>query len=419
MSQTIAEKILSSHNTKKKKVYANDFVEASIDCAMSHDNTVLISSIFKKMSSKKVWDSKKIVIVLDHRTPANTEKTAINHKYIREFVKQQTIPHFFDVGKGICHQILPEEGFVRPGMLIVGSDSHTTTYGAFGAFATGIGATDMANVWTKGSLWFKVPESIRFNIKGKLPNHVSAKDLILYIIGFVKSDGAEYKSCEFYGKTIKEMSIESRLCICNQAMEMGAKTAIMPPDEKTIQYIKSKTSQPLNVVPSDKNAVYEKNYDIDISNLQSQISCPDTVDNVKTVHEIRGLPIHQAVLGSCTNGRIEDLKIAASFLKGKTIAKHVRMLIIPSSITIYNEAAKKGYIQTLTKAGGTILNPGCGPCLGLHQGVVAEDEIVISTTNRNFKGRMGSSKAKIYLASPATVAASAIRGEITNPQEII
>lgn len=416
MPQTIAEKIVSSHNTENKKVYAGDFVEASIDLAMSHDNTVLISQIFTEMGKKKVWDPKKIVIVLDHRTPANTQQTATNHKTIREFVKQQNIPHFFDVGKGICHQILPEEGFVRPGMLIVGSDSHTTTYGGLGAFATGIGATDMASVWTKGSLWFKVPQTIRFTITGKTPQHIYAKDIILSLIGLVKSDGAEYKSCEFYGKTIQQMSIDSRLCICNQAMEMGAKTAIIPPDEKTISYVTSKTKQSFKQIYSDTDAAYEKTYTIDVSHLQPQISCPDTVDNVKAVHEVQGIPIDQAVLGSCTNGRIEDLQIAASLLKGKTIAKHVRMLIIPSSLPVYQKAITKGYIEIFLKAGATILNPGCGPCLGIHQGVVAEDEVVISTTNRNFKGRMGSSKAKIYLASPATVTTSAIQGTITTPQ---
>ncbi|MFO7678138.1 MAG: aconitase/3-isopropylmalate dehydratase large subunit family protein, partial [Thermoplasmatota archaeon] len=288
-----------------------------------------------------------------------------------------------------------------------------------GALSTGIGATDMASVWTKGTLWFKVPQSICLKIRGALADTVSAKDVILSIIGMLKSDGANYKSCELYGETIEKMSIEGRQCICNQSMEMGVKASIVPPDEKTIVYIKSKTSQLFTSIYSDDDATYEKTYDIDVSNLEPQIACPDTVDNVKPVSKVAGVKIDQAVLGSCTNGRLEDLAIAASLLNGKTIADHVRFLIIPASRQIYQKAIKKGYIQILTRAGGILINPGCGPCLGLHQGVVTDGEVIISSTNRNFKGRMGSSKAKIYLASPATVTASALHGQITNPCEVL
>ena len=418
MGQTISEKILSKHSGQKE-VYAREFVDADIDLAMSHDNTVLVSNIFNEIGVKKVWNPSKIIVVLDHRTPANSIKTAENHKRIREFVKIQYIKHFFDVGEGICHQILPENGFVRPGMIIVGSDSHTTTYGAFGAFSTGIGATDMASVWITGKLWFRVPETIKFNMSGQLSRYVSAKDVILHIVGNIGADGANYKSCEFYGDFIKNASIDSRLCISNQAMEMGAKAAIIPPDKKTIDYVASKTNVKFDTVHPDEDAVYETTYDFDVSDIAPQIACPDRVDNVKPVGDVVGTEIHQAVLGSCTNGRLEDLAVAAEILKGEIIFKYVRMIIVPASRQIYLEAIEKGYIQTFLRAGATVVNPGCGSCLGLHQGVLAENEVVISSTNRNFKGRMGSPSAKIYLGSPATVAASALKGKIFDPREIM
>jgi len=418
MGQTISEKILSKHSGQKE-VYAREFVDADIDLAMSHDNTVLVSNVFNEIGVKKVWNPSKIIVVLDHRTPANSIKTAENHKRIREFVKIQYIKHFFDVGEGICHQILPENGFVRPGMIIVGSDSHTTTYGAFGAFSTGVGATDMASVWITGKLWFRVPETIKFNISGQLSRYVSAKDVILHIVGNIGADGANYKSCEFYGDFIKNASIDSRLCISNQAMEMGAKSAIIPPDKKTIDYVASKTNVKFDTVYPDEDAVYETTYDFDVSDIDPQIACPDRVDNVKPVGDVVGTKIDQAVLGSCTNGRLEDLAVASKILKGKTIFKYVRMIIVPASRQIYLEAIEKGYIQTFLRAGATVVNPGCGSCLGLHQGVLAENEVVISSTNRNFKGRMGSPNAKIYLGSPATVAASALKGKIFDPREIM
>lgn len=418
MGQTISEKIFAKHSGQKK-VYAGEFVDADIDLAMSHDNTVLVSTIFNKIGVKKVWNPDKILVVLDHRTPANTSKTAENHKIIREFIKEQNITNFFDIGEGICHQVLPENGFVCPGMLIVGSDSHTTTYGAFGTFGTGIGATDMATVWTKGKLWFKVPETLRFNVSGTLSRYVSAKDVILHIIGKIGADGANYKSCEFYGERIENMSIDGRMCISNQAMEMGAKVAIIPPDKKTVDYIASKANVKFDVVYSDEDATYETTYDFDVSSIEPQIACPDKVDNVKSVSDVAGTEIHQAVLGSCANGRLEDLAVAAEILKGKIISKNVRMIVVPASRLIYLKAIKKGYIQTFLSAGATVVNPGCGPCLGLHQGVLAEGEVVISSTNRNFKGRMGSPNSSIYLGSPATVAASSLKGEITNPRDVI
>lgn len=414
MGQTIAEKIFSSH-TADGDVYAGDYVSASVDLAMSHDNTVLVSRMFQEVGTT-VWDPEKIVIVLDHRTPANTQQTAENHKAIRDLVRNHKIPYFFDVGEGICHQLLPEQGFITPGMLVVGTDSHTTTYGALGAFATGIGATDMAAVWKEGNLWFKVPHTIQFHLTGSLPKHSFAKDLILSIIGRVGAAAGNYRSCEFVGETIASLSMDSRLCISNQTMELGAKAALIPPDAKTHHYLKSSTHE---TIISDADAQIEQTIPIDVSDLQPQLACPHQVDHVVPVSNKRGIAINQAVIGSCTNGRLEDLALAATILDKKLVAPTVRLLIIPASRTILLQALQKGYISTFLNAGATILNPGCGPCLGLHQGVVADDEVVLSTTNRNFVGRMGSPHASIYLASPATVAASAITGEITNPLEVI
>jgi len=418
MSGTIAEKILA-RVTGKKEVNAGDFIDANVDLAMSHDNALLVLKIFKEIDRKKVWNPQKIAIVLDHRSPANSIKTADNQNLIREFVRNQKIRNFYDVGEGICHQVLPEHGLVHPGMLIVGTDSHTTTYGAFGAFATGIGATDMASVWSTGKLWLKVPETLGFNIQGNLLLPVMSKDIILSIIGRIGSDGANYKSCEFFGEIVENMSIDSRMCISNQAMEMGAKTAIIQPDEKTFNYLKFTTNKPYKIVESDKDAEYEKIFDFNVEDIEPQVSCPDKVDNVKPISQVIGVNIDQAVLGSCTNGRLEDLAIASSILRDKRISKNVRMIVIPASRLVYLEAIKKGYIEIFLKSGATIINPGCGPCLGLHEGVVGKGETVISSTNRNFKGRMGSPQAEIYLASPATVAISAIKGEISDPREKI
>lgn len=418
MSSTISEKILA-RASGNKKVEAGEIVDASVDLAMSHDNAALVSKVFKEIGVGKVWDPDKIVIILDHRAPANIIKAAEAHKSIREFVKSQNIKNFYDIGEGICHQVVPEKGYVKPGMLIVGTDSHTTTYGAFGAFSTGIGATEMACVWATGKLWLKVPETIKMIIKGKLQDMVMAKDVILYIIGKIGSDGANYKAIEFYGETVKSFSVASRMTISNQAMEAGAKAAIVPPDEKTLNYLKSRVKGDVESISADKDANYEDVLEFDVSDLEPQVACPHTVDNVKPVSEVAGIEIDQAVLGSCTNGRLEDLGIAARILKGKRIASSVRMIVVPASREVYLEALKRGYIEIFLKAGATIINPGCGPCLGAHQGVLASGERAITSTNRNFRGRMGSPDSEIYLASPATVAASAIKGEIADPREVL
>lgn len=418
MSSTISEKILA-RASGNKKVEAGEIVDASVDLAMSHDNAALVSKVFKEIGVDKVWDPDKIVIILDHRAPANIIKAAEAHKSIREFVRSQNIKNFYDIGEGICHQVVPEKGFVKPGMLIVGTDSHTTTYGAFGAFSTGIGATEMACVWATGKLWLKVPETMKMIIKGKLQDMVMAKDVILHIIGKIGSDGANYKAIEFYGETVKNFSVASRMTISNQAMEAGAKAAIVPPDEKTLDYLKGRVEGDVESISADKDANYEDVLEFDVSDLEPQVACPHTVDNVKPVSEVAGIEIDQAVLGSCTNGRLEDLGIAAGILKGKRIASSVRMIVVPASREVYLEALKRGYIEIFLKAGATIINPGCGPCLGAHQGVLASGERAITSTNRNFRGRMGSPDSEIYLASPATVAASAIKGEIADPREVL
>lgn len=418
MASTISEKILA-RASGNKEIITGEIVDVNIDLAMSHENTSLVAKIFGEMNKKKILNPQKIVVVLDHRTPANDMKAAENHKLIRKFIEKQNIQNFYDIGEGICHQILPEKGFIRPGMLIVGTDSHTTTYGALGAFATGIGVTDMAAVWSTGKLWVKVPKTLRFNIIGNLSNYVMPKDIILYIIGKIGADGANYRSCEFYGDAIKEMSIDGRMCISNQAMEADAKVALMPPDKKTIDYLKLRTKNNFDLIYSDKEAEYEKTFDFDITDIEPQVACPDKVDNVKPISEIIGIKINQAVLGACANGRIEDFAIASRILKGKVISKNVRMIVVPASRSVYFESIKRGYIETFLRAGATIVNPGCGPCLGLHQGVLAEGECVISSTNRNFKGRMGTPGADIYLGSPATVVASALEGEITDPRRVV
>ena len=418
MGMTISEKILA-RASGKERVEAGEIIEANVDLAMSHDNAALVSKIFKEIGVDKVWDSDKIVIILDHRAPANIIKAAEAHKSIREFIRGQGIKNFYDVGEGICHQVVPEKGYVKPGMLIVGTDSHTTTYGAFGAFSTGIGATEMACVWATGKLWLKVPETIKMIIDGRLQEMVTAKDVILHIIGEIGSDGANYKAIEFYGETVKNFSVSSRITISNQAMEAGAKAAIVPPDEKTINYLRDRVRGEIELVHPDEDANYESEMEFDVSDLEPQVACPHTVDNVKPVSEVEGIEIDQAVLGSCTNGRLEDLEIAAKILKGKRIAPGVRMIVIPASREIYLEALKRGYIEIFLRAGATIINPGCGPCLGAHQGVLASGERAISSTNRNFRGRMGSPDSEVYLASPATVAASAIEGKIVDPRRVV
>jgi 3-isopropylmalate/(R)-2-methylmalate dehydratase large subunit len=412
---TLAEKILA-RAAGRKSVKPREVVTAKIDVAMSHENADVVLRAFREIGLERVWDPKRIVILFDHRIPAESEKTAATHQRIRQFVTEQHIEYFYDLKEGICHQILPEHGHSRPGDVMVGTDSHTTTHGAYGTFATGIGATEMAGVWASGELWFMVPETMKINVTGRFRKYVSAKDLILSIIGKISASGADYRAVEFSGTTISDMSLASRMVLTNLSMEMGAKVAFVAPDTKTIDYVRDHTEQKFEPLLPDSDAEYVEEMNIDVSSLTSMIACPHTVDNVKPVSEVAGIRIDQALIGSCTNGRLEDLAAASEILAGKKVSTDVRLLVIPASRRVYLDAMRKGYLEIFIKAGGVVLNPGCGPCLGAHQGLMAPGEVCISTTNRNFKGRMGSSESFIYLASPATVASSALTGVITAPE---
>ena len=418
MGKTIAEKVLAK-KAGRKDVQPGEIVTCSVDLAMSHENARLVMRHFDKIGVDKVWDPDRIVIIFDHRVPAESEITAIGQKEIREFVKSQGIKHFYDINVGICHQVLAEKGFSRPGILLVGTDSHTTTAGAFGAFATGVGATDMAAVWATGELWLRVPETIKIVVNGELPTGVYAKDVILHIIGKLGADGADYKAVEFYGETITRMSVASRMVMSNLSMEMGAKAAIIPPDGKTLEYVQSRTSWDYEPIYADGDAQYVETYEFDVANLSPQVACPHSVDNVKPIEEVEGIKVDQAVIGSCTNGRLEDLIEAAKILSTRHVHKDVRLIVIPASWEVYRQALKQGVIETFINAGAVIINPGCGPCLGAHQGVLAPGEVAIASTNRNFQGRMGSPDSFVYLASPATVAASAVEGKITDPRRLL
>ncbi|MCD6481618.1 MAG: 3-isopropylmalate dehydratase large subunit [Thermoplasmata archaeon] len=414
---TLAENILAE--ASGKSVSPGEIVYAGVDTAMSHENAALVIRWFREIGRERVWDNEKIVIIFDHRVPAESIKTAEGQKKIRNFVKEQGIKHFYDINTGICHQVLAEKGFSRPGIVLVGTDSHTTTAGAFGAFATGIGATEMAGVWATGRIWFKVPETIKINVEGELSKGVYAKDVILHIIGHLRADGANYMAVEFDGDTIKNMSIASRMVLSNLSMEMGAKVAFVYPDEKTKKWLEERKAKPYRFILPDKEARYVDEYNFDASEITPKVACPHTVDNVKSIEEVEGTEINQAFIGSCTNGRLEDLREAAKILKGRKVKEGVRLIIGPASWEVYRDAMREGLLDIFIEAGGVIINPGCGPCLGAHQGILASGEVAISTTNRNFQGRMGSPESFVYLASPAAVAASAIEGKIADPRKYL
>jgi methanogen homoaconitase large subunit len=410
---TINEKIFSRASGSKAE--AGQIVEAKIDYAMSHDGTsVLAIKAFQEMGSERVWDSGRVVIPFDHQIPANNDIAANLQKEVRDWAKSQGIAHFFDCGSGVCHQVFPEQGFALPGSLIVGADSHSCTYGAFGAFATGVGATDMAEIYSRGKLWFKVPETLGIKITGNFRPHVSSKDLALKIIGDLGADGATYKAVEYFGQTIEDMSISGRMTLCNLGVEMGAKAAIVPPDQKTDAYLKGRAREKYSHVFSDPGS-YDSEIEYDVSDLEPQIAYPYRVDNVKPASEFEGLNIDQVFIGTCTNGRLEDLEMAAKIIKGHQVK--ARTLVIPASREILVEALRKGIIEILVEAGAMIAPPGCGPCLGAHMGVLAEGEVCLSTSNRNFPGRMGKG-GLVYLASPATAAFGAIKGYITPPGKV-
>jgi len=416
MAMTMAEKILAKASGNKE-LQAGEIIMANIDVAMTHDLTGPLSvESFEKIGTKKVWDPEKIVIIFDHQVPADSIDAANNHMIMRKFVEEQGIQNFYDMREGVCHQVLPEKGHVVPGEVVVGTDSHTCTHGALGAFATGIGSTDMAMVFATGKLWFKVPETIKFDITGKLQDNVFAKDVILNIIGKIGADGATYKACEFGGETTRNMTISDRMVLCNMAIEMGGKTGLVEPDQKTIQYLKGRSTKPYKIMKTDKNAQSLETIHINVSELEPQIACPHNVDNVKPVSEVEGTHIDQVFLGSCTNGRLSDLRTAANIIKGKDISKNVRMLVIPASREVYSKAMDEGLLKTFVDSGALVCNPCCGPCLGGHIGLVGPGEVSLSTSNRNFKGRQGSADAEVYLSSAAVAASSAVNGKITDPR---
>ncbi|XHH08389.1 MAG: 3-isopropylmalate dehydratase large subunit [Candidatus Bathyarchaeia archaeon] len=416
----ITEKILAKASGKKS-VAPGEIVDANVDALMIHDLTgPLAVESFKKIGAEKVWNNEKVIVILDHQIPAESVKAAELHKTMRQFAKDQKL-RIYDVGRGgICHQVMPEQGHVVPGSVIVGADSHTCTYGAFGAFATGIGSTEAAAVMTTGKIWFKVPSAIKIEVNGEFPKYITPKDLVLNIIGKLGVDGAIYKSTEFTGPTMKAMSIAGRMTVCNMAVEMGAKNGIIAPDQTTKEFLQNrvKTLPDFAALKSDKDAQYECTLDVDVSEMEPQIACPSSVDNVRPISEVGDVIVDQAFIGSCTNGRLEDLRLAAQIMKGKKVKDGVRALVIPASQEVYKQALTEGLTEIFTEAGAIVCGSACGPCLGGHIGLLAAEETCVSTSNRNFIGRMGSTKANVYLASPAVVAASALTGKITNPKTV-
>lgn len=415
----ITEKILSQR--AGHEVTPGEIIEIPVDLAMSHDGTSPPAiKTFEKIA-EKVWDPEKIALIFDHNVPANTIGSAEFQEVCRDFIKKQNITKNYIHGEGICHQVVPEMGLVEPNMVIVGADSHTCTYGAFGAFSTGMGATDLAMVWATGKTWFMVPEAIKMEIEGELNPSIAPKDIILNIIGDIGIAGATYKTAEFCGETIEKMGVEGRATMCNMAIEMGAKNGIMEPNREVIDYVCQRTGKKeseLSIVKSDEDAIYSKEMHFDITDMEPQIACPNDVDNVKGISQVEGTFVNQCLIGSCTNGRLSDLKDAAELLEGNKIHNDTRLLIFPASREIYKQFIELGYIDTFIDAGAIICNPGCGPCLGAHMGVLSEGEACISTTNRNFKGRMGDTKSSVYLSNSKVVAASAIKGVITDPKDL-
>ncbi len=427
MGKTLAQKILAKA-AGKTSVEIGDIVEPKVDLAMSHENAALVMNqffeIFKGTEKEaKVWDPDKIAVIFDHRVPAESAKTATNQKKIRNFVAEQGIRKFHDIRgdeMGICHQILPQYGYVRPGYLVLGTDSHTTTHGALGAYSFGIGATEMAAVWTLGVMFnVPVPPTIKVVANGEFRPYVQPKDLVLRLIGDITAEGANFKAIEYHGETFAKMPTSGRLTVCNMSVEAGATTGMVPADDETIRYLREEAgvADEIDIVTPDPDANYDKIVEIDVDKLEPQVACPHTVDNVKPISEVEGTKIDQIVVGSCTNGRLDDIATAAKILKGQKVARNTRMLVFPASAKIYKQALELGYLADLMEAGAVIANPGCGPCLGVHQGALGDGEKALSTTNRNFKGRMGNPNAEVYLASPAVAAASAITGVITDPSK--
>lgn len=417
MGKTIIEKILSSHSGADAR--AGEIVIADVDYIMGQDGTSpLAIRAFEEINAAGLFDNRKVAFVIDHSSPSPLEGVSALHKLMREFASKHGMT-LYDIGEGVCHQLVPEKGHVGPGNLVIGADSHTCTYGALNAFSTGVGSTDLAAGMISGKLWFKVPETFKFVCHGQLPNGVYSKDLILNLIGDVSADGATYMAAEYVGEAIDALSVEGRFTISNMAIEMGAKAGLMEADDKTAAWIAAHSPKQFTPVAADPDAKYGRVKEYDMSTLTPRVARPHTVDNVTAAEDLGDVEIQQAVIGTCTNGRLEDLSVAASVLEGRHVHPNVRLIVAPASRRVMLDAIKAGVLQTLIEAGAAVVTPGCGPCVGTHNGVPSDGENVISTANRNFKGRMGNSKAFIYLASPATVAASAITGRITDPREFV
>lgn len=417
MAQTFAEKILA-RKAGLDLVVPGQIVEITPDVVLSHDNTAPIFGLFQRMGGEKVFDPDMHAVILDHATPAPSTKHAENHRVIREFVREQGIKNFYDVGRGICHQILVESGLALPGEVVLGSDSHTPHAGVMGAFAAGIGRTEMASIWAIGQLWLRVPESLKITVSGQLGEGVTSKDLALKIIGDLKADGALYMSVEWHGEAIQDLALSQRATLTNLMAEMGAKNSYIPPDEKVFAFLKDRARRDYEAIYPDPDASYAQEIEYDARKIEPMVACPHTVDNVKPLSEVRGTKIDQAFLGTCTNGRLDDLAAAAEVLAGRKIAEGRRMIVIPASEAVYLAALQAGYLETFLKAGAVVESPGCGPCMGNHMGVPAVGEVSISTANRNFQGRMGTKESEVYLASPVVVAASAVAGVIESPANL-
>ena len=424
MSQTITQKILARH-CGRKTVGAGEFIWAEVDFTLGNDITAPIAiSEFEKSGFSKVFDRTKIALIPDHFTPAKDIKSAQQAKTLKEFAAKHKIKHYYEVGRmGIEHALLPQMGLVGPGELIIGADSHTCTYGALGAFSSGVGSTDLAVAWMTGHVWLRVPESIKFIFKGKLPKWVSGKDFILYCIGDIGVEGARYQAMEFCGEAIHKLPMDDRLAMCNMAIEAGGKSGIIAPDEITKKYVMShapgKTKKDWEDLNSDKEALYSDIKEYDVTKWEPAVALPHLPSNIKPVSKVGKVKVDQVVIGSCTNGRISDLRISAKILKGKKIAPHVRLVVIPATQEIYLEAMKEGLLEIFVKAGAVVSTPTCGPCLGGHMGILAEGEACLATTNRNFMGRMGDKNSFVFLSNPAVAAASAITGFITHPDEVV
>lgn len=417
MPGTLVEKMLAS-KAGLSQVVPGQIVEVEADVALSHDNTAAIIDVFRAIGAARVARPDAHIVVLDHACPAPTTRHAENHQAIRRFVAEQGIESFYDVGRGVCHQVLAEEGFALPGELVLGADSHTLTAGAFGALAVGIGRSEMASVMAVGTIWLRVPESIKVVVSGRLPRGVTAKDLVLRVLGDLRADGALYMSVEWHGEAVEAVGVDGAMTLCNMTAEMGAKNAYVAPSAQTLAWLEGRARRPFEAVYPDKAAEYARVVEYDASALVPVVARPHTVDNVAPVSQVAGTPVDQAFLGTCTNGRASDLRLAAEVLEGRRVSPSTRLIVIPASSEIYLEALEAGYIRTLVEGGAVVGSPGCGPCMGNHMGVPAAGEVTVSSANRNFRGRMGTQDSEVYLASPLVVAASAVMGRIAHPEDL-